>query len=154
MRVFLWARSPCSEPRNVQLWTARVNSKQPQSHAWVLRFLASFPSFPSPSVADAPCGVCPNSDLSHTMNELNGFRNSTPSQNRQLIISIVTSKQQVHDFVGELTFSRNCVASFPSFPSPSVADAPCGVCPNSDATTTGVPRPKKNAHPPRTPLRP
>ena len=41
---------------------------------------------------------------SHSMNLLIRFRKSTPPQNRQLNVLIGNSKQQVDDFVGELTF--------------------------------------------------
>ena len=42
--------------------------------------------------------------LSHTMHQLNGFRKSTPPQNRQRNVLIGKSKQQVVDSVGGLTF--------------------------------------------------
>ena len=38
------------------------------------------------------------------MYRLNGFRKSTPPQNRQLIVLIGKNEQRVDDFVGELTF--------------------------------------------------
>ena len=41
--------------------------------------------------------------LSHIMHSLITFRKSTPQQNRQINISISNSKQQVDDFVRELT---------------------------------------------------
>jgi hypothetical protein len=42
--------------------------------------------------------------LSHRMYSLNGFRKSTPPQNRQPNISIRNSKEQIGDFVGKLAF--------------------------------------------------
>ena len=38
---------------------------------------------------------------SHIMYELNGFRKSTPPQNRQLIVLTSDSKQWVNDFAGD-----------------------------------------------------
>ena len=45
-------------------------------------------------------------DLSHRMYSLIGFRKSTSTQNRTLDILISNSKQQIDDFVGELTFQN------------------------------------------------
>ena len=42
--------------------------------------------------------------LSHTVYRFNAFSKSSFLQNRQLIVLISDSKQQVEDFVGELTF--------------------------------------------------
>ena len=39
----------------------------------------------------------PGKDLSHSLYLLNGFRKSTPPQNRQLLVSIGNSKRQVDD---------------------------------------------------------
>ena len=46
------------------------------------------------------------------MYELNVFRKSTLPQNRLLIVSIGNSKQQVDDFVGELTFLNHVINKF------------------------------------------
>jgi len=43
-------------------------------------------------------------NLSHTMHQFDGLRKSNPPQNRQIMVPISTSKQQVDDFVGESTF--------------------------------------------------
>ena len=43
---------------------------------------------------------------------INWFQNSTPPQNRQLIVLIGNSKQYVDDFVGELTFSSHSNNTF------------------------------------------
>jgi hypothetical protein len=40
------------------------------------------------------------------MHLLNGFRKSTPPQNRRHIVFIGNSKQYLDNFVGELTFSH------------------------------------------------
>ena len=44
--------------------------------------------------------------LSQTMYSVNGFRKSTPTQNRQLFVLISNSEHDVDDFVGDLTFSN------------------------------------------------
>ena len=41
------------------------------------------------------------------MYQSNGFRKSIPTQKRQLIALISDSKEQVDDFVGDLTFKTN-----------------------------------------------
>ena len=51
----------------------------------------------------------PDEILSHTMYKLDGFRQSTPSQDRQLIVLIGKSQQQVHNFVVELTFQKHAI---------------------------------------------
>ena len=49
-------------------------------------------------------GGCRVQSVSHSMYYSDDLRKSTPSQKRQLDTSISNSKQQVDDFVGELTF--------------------------------------------------
>ena len=44
-----------------------------------------------------------STNLSHIMYQLDGFRKSSPPQNRQLVVLISKNKQQVDDLVGELT---------------------------------------------------
>jgi len=53
-------------------------------------------------VANYSAHRCANS--SHTMHALNGSRKSYPVPNRQLIVLSSDSKQELDDFVGELTF--------------------------------------------------
>ena len=47
--------------------------------------------------------------LSHRMYSSNGFRNSTPPQNRRLIVSISNNKKYVDSFVRELTFQNHLI---------------------------------------------
>jgi len=51
-------------------------------------------------------GACPPSrrTLSQTKYLLNGLWKSTPSQNLELVDFVSNSKQEVNNFVGELTF--------------------------------------------------
>ena len=51
-----------------------------------------------------PSPPAPVSGVSLTVYSLNGFRESTPPQNRQLTILIGNSKKEVDDFLGEFTF--------------------------------------------------
>ena len=49
--------------------------------------------------------------LSHGIYLLISFRKSIPAQNRQLNVLISKSKQEVDDFVGELTFTNQLMST-------------------------------------------